>query len=72
MMNCFFNHTPLPFSGFSYWKKGFFNILLSLLFFTSCSNHHCKDPMFAPLEIGFYSDAGYTTNFVQFFGDTGY
>ncbi len=28
-----------------------------LLFITSCSNYHCKDPMFVPLVISFHSDA---------------
>ena len=35
-------------------KIGFFLVAL-LFFFTSCSNHHCKEPMFVPLLVSFYS-----------------
>ena len=38
-------------------KTGFFCTLLGLLFFISCSNNHCKESMFVPLAVSFYSEA---------------
>ena len=55
-MNNFFNHIQPLFSGKKSRKIVFFCILLTLLFFASCSNHHCKEPMYVPLVISFYSD----------------
>ena len=34
----------------------FFCLLTGFLFFTSCSNYHCKEPMYVPLAVSFYSD----------------
>ncbi len=36
-------------------ERGFLFFLLGLLFFISCSDHHCKEPMVSPLVLGFYS-----------------
>jgi hypothetical protein len=56
-MNNFFNHIPSQFSGKKCRKPGLFCLLLGLLFFASCSNHHCKEPVFVPLVVALYSDA---------------
>ena len=51
------NHTKILLSGVKIRETGFFCFLFSLLFFISCSNHHCKEPMFVPLVVSFYSEA---------------
>jgi len=53
----YFNYIQVFFFGKKNRRIGFFCFLFSLFLFASCNNYHCKEPMYVPLVVSFYSDA---------------